>query len=684
LEQPISRVHLIFKTHLDIGFTALAKDVTARYFDEFLPQAMAVAAELRARAGSERFVWTTGAWLIYEYLERAASAQRRALEQAIAAGDIVWHALPFTTHSELMDESLFAFGLSLAHDLDRRFGRRTIAAKMTDVPGHTRAIVPLLAAAGVRFLHIGVNPASTMPDVPPVFIWRDPSGADVLVVYQRGSYGDLLMVPGLNDALLFAHTNDNMGPQTAGQVLAAFADARARFPEAQVAASTLDAFAARLEAVRPTLPIVTSEIGDTWIHGVGTDPAKVARFRELCRLRRMWLADDPAYADDPAFGRFSRALLLVPEHTWGMDEKTHLADYASYTPAQLRAARSRPQFASMESSWAEQRAYLDEALAALDLIGEAPSRVPRPKRLADEARARLAALAPARPDTTGYSRVDEPAGPFETDQFTIGFDRASGAICRLADRAGGREWADAEHLLGLFRYQTFSQADYDRFYRQYIINKRATASWSVDDYTKPGMAASEPQARWWLPQLVAVWRRSDADALRFLIELTMPDEAVQHYGCPHTATLAVTLPHYQRSISVELQWFDKQANRLPEALWLSFTPRAPDPRGWTLEKLGRSIAPLDVVRNGNRRLHALEAAVYHDTRGSMRFATLDAPLLAPGEPSLLNFTNRPPPLRRGIHFNLYNNIWGTNFPMWYGEDARFRFILTMDGGYTAQ
>jgi hypothetical protein len=31
------------------------------------------------------------------------------------------------------------------------------AAKMTDVPGHTRVIIPLLAQAGVKFLHIGVN-----------------------------------------------------------------------------------------------------------------------------------------------------------------------------------------------------------------------------------------------------------------------------------------------------------------------------------------------------------------------------------------------------------------------------------------------------------------------------------------------------------------------------------------------
>jgi hypothetical protein len=86
-----------------------------------------------------------------------------------------------------MDGSLFRYGLSLSHTLDIRFGKHTIAAKMSDVPGHTRAIVPLLAEAEITFLHIGVNGASTPPAVPPLFVWRNPSGADVIVVVHKGS-----------------------------------------------------------------------------------------------------------------------------------------------------------------------------------------------------------------------------------------------------------------------------------------------------------------------------------------------------------------------------------------------------------------------------------------------------------------------------------------------------------------
>jgi len=255
------------------------------------------------------------------------------MEQAILDGDIVWHGLPFTVFSELMDADLFRFGLSLSHELDRRFGKQTLAAKMTDVPGHTRGIVPLLAEAGIQFLHIGVNAGSTPPAVPPVFVWRDPSGAEVIVLLHKGGYGDVVLVPGLDEALWFAHTDDNTGPQSLQEVPAVFHAAHERFPAAQIAASTMDAFATKLVRIRHQLPVVTHELGDTWIQGVGTDPSKVSQFRELLRLRRRWSAEgqlDPASRESR---NFHRALLLIPEHTWQILDAMRQTNSARRVPS---------------------------------------------------------------------------------------------------------------------------------------------------------------------------------------------------------------------------------------------------------------------------------------------------------------------------------------------------------------
>ena len=686
----IKSVHTIFKTHLDLGFTDLAQNVVARYFDTYIPQAIGTAAALRRSGQPERFIWTAGAWLIYEYLEKAPAGARKEMEAAIAAGDITWHGLPFTVHAELMDASLFSYGLRFARELDRRFGKRTIAAKMTDVPGHTRAIVPLLAAAGIEFLHVGVNQASTMPAVPPVFVWRD-GDAEIVVMYQH-SYGGPLALPGMTDAIAFGHTHDNLGPQTAEQVVDIFGDIRRAFPQANVIASTLDAYAEALRPVKSQLPVVTAEIGDTWIHGVGTDPKKVSHFRELLRWRSQWLGGPPNNGDtaSPSFGdsgpssgqaagglradsgpafsagplpdAFSQQLLLVAEHTWGLDAKTHLADYANYGRPHFDKARAQANFNRLAASWTEQRAYLESAVAALD---NSP--------LAEEVRARLQALEPAVPDEDGFEVIADSSRLFDTAHFSLCFDAASGAIAYLLEKKSRRLWADHDHALGLFRYQTFSQIDYDRFLGQYLASR---PEWSEPDFGKPGVAGAGGESRWWLPALSRLLCREDEAGHHFLLEMTLPPAATSQYGAPQLVSLAVSAPRQEAALLFDLQWFQKPANRQPEAFWFSFCPLTRRHGQWTMEKMGQSISPLDVVHNGNRKLHAVGRGVfYSDDKNELAIETLDAPLVAPGSPSLLNFDNEQPAVEKGMHVNLYNNVWGTNFPLWYEEDARFRFAL---------
>ncbi len=657
-------IHLIFKTHLDIGFTDFARNVVKTYFDVFIPSAIETARKLRETGSNDRFIWTTGSWLIYEYLEHGTTEQRKALEKAIEAGDIRWHGLPFTTHTELMSQSLFKYGLSLSKQLDKRFGKTTISGKMTDVPGHTRGIIPLVAEAGIRFMHLGANQASTPPDVPPTFVWRDEaSKSDVIVMYQKGGYGGLIRVPGLAHTLAFAHTNDNHGAQSLEEVQKIYRDLRTMFPEAQVIGSTMDAFAEQLIEVQAQLPIITQELGDTWIHGVGSDPLKISRYREMARLREEWLETGKVQADNAKLIGFSNKLMMVPEHTWGMDEKVHLHDYTHYAKEDFQTARQTEVFRNFESSWAEQRAYVDDAVKAL---GDSP--------LANEAKNRLKAILPKLPDKASYKRVEDTSRVFDTTHFEIGFDLQTGAIKHLIEKANKRNWASDEHVLGLFRYQTFSTKDYEHFWQHYIINKRETKVWSWDDYTKPGMKERDSESRFWLPHMVGLYSKQDAKGQSFLIELTMPEATWNKYGAPKSVYVTVDLPNDEAVIKFDLQWFEKEANRLPEAAWLSFNPVTQQTGEWMMDKLGAHISPLDVIKNGNRKLHGVETGVfYSDNRAQLTIESLDAALVAPGEPSLLNFNNRQPVMKNGMHFNLLNNIWGTNFQMWYDDDTRFRF-----------
>ena len=335
------------------------------------------------------------------------------MEKAIADGDIAWHGLPFTTHTELMDQTMFRSGLGLSKILDQRFGKKTIAAKMTDVPGHTRSMVPFLAEAGIRFLHIGVNPACPSPEVPSVFRWRhEDSKSEIIVMYNTGGYGATQGINGVEDILSFAHTGDNNGPQDPESIVKEFEKAREAFPDYEVKASTLDAFACEISKHDLPLPVIVSEIGDTWIHGVGTDPRKVAAYRALLRLRGMWLKDRQLdVVEREAISKLDRDLLPVAEHTWGLNVNAHLRDYENYSVENLHHVRKTRKFKRMEESWNEQRGYIRDAIKNF-----------RPGRLKKEMREMMGTLEPEFPRLKGWDRITDTGRIFHLKYFNFQFD----------------------------------------------------------------------------------------------------------------------------------------------------------------------------------------------------------------------------------------------------------------------
>ena len=654
----VKRVLVMFKCHFDAGFQDTQAAIVHRFFDQFFPQAMELASQLR-QSGDQRYVWTTGSWLLYEYLEQATPSQRTRMEKAITMGDIAWHALPFTWQTELLDPSMISGSIGLSRSLDQRFGRTTTGAKMTDVPGHTRGLIAPLAAHGVKFLDIGVNDASTVPQVPPFFLWKAPGGATLAVMYHAG-YGAVARVPGSDLAVAMIVRDDDSGPHTLKEVHDTYSTLRLRFPNAQVTAANLTEIANAVDSYRDTLPVVTNEIGDTWIHGIASDPLKVARYREVARLRQAWLKEGKFAVGDATDLSLLRHLLLEVEHTWGTDTKTWL-DFDHYTPGDLAAMLPTKNYQVVQFSWQEKRQNLFAGIAAL------------PSPLREQAQKSVDNLAAVPPRLAQKRRVGT---GIETPHFLLDIDPNTGALHRLYSKKSKREWASSASPLALFSYQTLSQKDYAGFFDSYVISQ---ADWAKKDFGKPNIERFGAVSQEWLPALEDLQAEEDEQGHRLLARLAIHDAGALRSGraaFPQAMYLEIVLPNAAPEVQLNFSWFQKPATRLPEALWLSFQPIAPDPAGWTLEKTGEALSPLEVVLSGNRHLHAVSNGVsYQDAGGSFAIETLDAPLVALGIKSPLYFSNRQQDMAGGIHCNLFNNAWGTNYIMWFGDDMRFRFIL---------
>jgi hypothetical protein len=659
-EPQVKRLLVMFKCHFDAGFIDTQTAVVHRYFKEYFPRAIDLASQLRD-SDNERYVWTTGSWLLYEYLEQATAEERARMEKAISMGDIAWHALPFTWETELMDPSMISGGVGLSKTLDRRFGRATTGAKMTDVPGHTRGLIRPLAEQGVTFLDIGVNDASTPAEVPPLFLWKDPQGASLTVMYHHG-YGGVVRVPQSDLAVAIVVADDNAGPHSLKEISETYSALQTRFPNAQIIATSLTEIANAVEPHRGALPVVTGEIGDTWIHGIASDPLKVARYRAVARLRQDWLAQGKFSVGDATDISLLRHLLLEVEHTWGTDTKTWL-DFDHYTPTDLAAMINTKNYKVVQFSWQEKRDDLFAGIATL------------PTPLREKAQAEVRNL-DASPPRLARPHPFPVGGEIETPYFVIGINPKNGAIQRLRNKKSKREWASSEHPLALFSYQTLSQEDYSHFFDNYVVSNE---DWAKKDFGKPNIERFGAKSQEWMPKIVDLQVDEDEDGHHLLARLEINDAEAQHSGrasFPQKMFFEIMLPKAEPLLYLNFSWFQKPATRLPEALWLSFHPMASDPAGWMLEKSGQAISPADVVVSGNRHMHALSKGFgYKDDSGAFFVETVDAPLVTLGTKSPLCFSNRQPDLSGGIHCNLFNNAWGTNYIMWSGRDMKFRFVL---------
>ena len=633
------RIHLVFKTHLDIGFTDHAARVRRQYHDQFIPQAIATGEHFYAE-NPERpaFIWTTGAWLIWDHLNTQDAERVKRLERAIERGLIAWHGLPFTTHTELMSPALFRAGLSYSQELDRRFGKTTIAAKMTDVPGHTLGMVPLMAEAGIKFLHLGVNTASPVPDVPPIFRWRAPDGSELVVMYQA-SYGETDFPAGPDIGLSFAHTSDNIGPQSVGQTVDALRAMAHAHPDADIRASTLDAFAADIWDLRESFPVVEQEIGDSWIHGTASDPLKLARFRAL---QRLYDSFEPLTPERLAFGR---GLAMVAEHTWGVDIKTYLRDETAWDRSEFEAARASDyRFAYAEQSWAEQRAYLVTALDAL---------APADRVIADEALAELIPAAPADP---------QPGTTLADGGWTADLEPTTGDIARLVSPDGIVVAGAAGSLIG-YRHESYDWTELQRHLDSYLQHR---AEWAILDHDKPGLAkASTARTAAFTPALSGT--ANGRTAIGELPELARAD-----LGAPRRHELSIRALG-DRSLEVSLVLRDKPANRMPEAGFLTMTPSGAS--GWALRKMGIWNDAANIARRGGGQLQAAEAMRARIGRHMLTTTLLDSALVAPATSPFISYQPEHPDYSGGLRVNLYNNKWGTNFPMWWEGTLQTRLVL---------
>ena len=659
----------------------------------------------------------------------------------------------------MLDEELWDYSLSMKDRLNQRFNKThgLLAGKLTDTTGMSKNAIPMLAKHEVKAFHIGYNGVGGLPDVDSTFLWRHNDTNTQLLTFIEDSYGLEIDVPasatsppgstaattaGLETgvihhrrkgadgavddiALVFLYTVDNSGPPSAEQVTIFWQNLQQQHPHAEILASSLDDFAAEvLAGDLRMLPVVTEELGDSWLYGAPADPIKVATFRESRRFANQEVAAGRLNPTDNAlYDFYMRRLMKGPcEHNWGYSVGNFLPElrypdsshptFSTWPNDAFHAVRDSAPYQRMEAEWAEQREWMHPLPSWSALFGWSRSRrsaaaltgAPPPSAAQQQQwnafvhglEDRLAPLiAPPRINISGMgllASANSAAAPIQCGGFDVSINASNGAIASLVNRKTGRVLAAAGRNLGTLSYMTFSADDFALYGQEYVEG---------GDFGKTGMASANVTGGAWhpVPSATRVHLTKDASGgCHFVSQLTMPPVTISKYGAPAKVTLNVSIPGQRGAAAdISLLWHDKTASRIAEAMWLSFVPPAASPANatWLLDVMGRPLDPLRVANGGTRFKHAVQdgGATLHDGQAApLQVRFLDSVILAPGDiDHLLRFcrgtlspggitdacadADKMDVVQGGIHANLLNNLWGTAFPQWYDDDGVARFQI---------
>jgi len=481
-------------------------------------------------------------------------------------------------------------------------------------------------------------------------------------------------------ALAYAFRTDNAGPPTSIQeLLNVYSTVRGQYPGANVIASTYENFVADVLPVKDLLPLVENEIGDVWIDGISSDPLKESQFREISRARTECLGSGRCDPQDSRIKYFSRYLIKIPEHTWGLPG---VYDSANWANTLFEKARSGRNYLNCEAAWAEQRQFNQLAIAALEN-----------HPLAAEIKSRLGKLTPRIPSSAGMKLLPNMSSLLTCGNVSLQFDGSTGAIVNFDD--GFSKWASPSFPFARLTYTSFNESDFDYMMAYYGGNAGYEKSNST---CKAGCA--NPVDKLWTSVMSELWWNQQTCS--GYVTLQSQSQAYLSYGAPLASYLSFNLlpSNVGATINMTLVLWKKTATRLPEQMMLEFRPPQSFNMQWRMDKLGSWVSPLDVLVNGSQYQHAVWDGIQAFTASKiLAIKTPDAPLVAPitsqksfpgwfGTPTVMPVPTAPlngATQILGMAVNLFNNVWDTNYILWYPyndplvdgeENLLFRFVVS--------
>mgnify|MGYP000560220983 CR=1 FL=1 len=340
------QVYLLPHSHVDIGYTHVQSEVEQKQCDYF-DTAMELAGKTNHHPKGVRFRWNSEVmWAVDSYMRKASPEKRAAFVDAVKKGWIGLDALYGNELTALCRPEELVELTGYARRMRETYGVPIEAAMISDVPGYTWGIVPVLAQSGIKYFSIGPNMGhrigftlSAWSDRP--FYWVSPSGQEKVLCwvtgmaysgFHGGGLGDgsrvlaqLARLEGAGypyDMAWFRYNigGDNGPPDPRVADIVNDWNKRYAYPKL-ILATTREFFEAFEGAHGDRLPSVSGDFTPYWEDGAASSAVETVLNRaaadRIVQAAALFAMRAPREYVPEDFQEAWRNVILYDEHTWG-------------------------------------------------------------------------------------------------------------------------------------------------------------------------------------------------------------------------------------------------------------------------------------------------------------------------------------------------------------------------------
>jgi hypothetical protein len=338
-------IYVLHHSHVDIGYTHVQTEVLQKHY-EYFDQVIELAKNSEHYPEGCQFKWNVEVlWAVDSYLRGASSEKRKTFIQAVKRGWIGLDALYGNELTALCRPEELVRLVDCAGQLREQYDVTIDSAMITDVPGYTWGLVPVLAHTPVRYFCVGPNRGhrigytlSTWGDKP--FYWRSPCGQHKILTWVAGEGYSFFHSGRLNGGRLFEYLKrleqadypydmlhlrysiggDNGPPDPELAHFARQWNEEYAYPKL-VIATTSEMFHRFERRYGDTVPTVAGDFTPYWEDGAASSARETsinrATAERLVQAETLFAMLKPEKYPADEFYEAWRNVVLYDEHTWG-------------------------------------------------------------------------------------------------------------------------------------------------------------------------------------------------------------------------------------------------------------------------------------------------------------------------------------------------------------------------------